>query len=60
MKEMLEDFDKKNNARNDDDDSDEFGVFDPAKHVSFDEKIRFSEQIKKCSRDKLTEIVKAL
>mmetsp|Transcript_43514 Transcript_43514/g.57576 ORF Transcript_43514/g.57576 Transcript_43514/m.57576 type:complete len:92 (+) Transcript_43514:396-671(+) len=25
------------------DSSDEFGVFDPSRHVSFDEKIRFSE-----------------
>ena len=24
-------------------DSDEFGVFDPNKHVSFDEKVRFAE-----------------
>ena len=28
--------------------------------MSFDEKIKFSEQVKKCSREKLTEIVKAL
>ena len=25
------------------DESDEFGVFDPNKHVSFDEKVRFAE-----------------
>lgn len=28
---------------NDGDSSDEFGVFDPAKHVSFDEKVKLSE-----------------
>ena len=25
------------------DESDDFGVFDPQKHVSFDEKVRFAE-----------------
>ena len=44
----------------DGDSSDEFGVFDPEKHVSFDEKVRFSEQLKKCSRNKLTKIVQVL
>ena len=42
------------------DSSDEFGVFDPSRHVSFDEKIRFSEQLKKCKRGKLTRIVEVL
>ena len=44
----------------DGDSSDEFGVFDPSRHVSFDEKIRFSEQLKKCKRGKLTRIVEVL
>lgn len=45
MKEMLDDFDhgNKNHAREDGDDSDEFGLYDPTKHVGFDEKIKFSE-----------------
>ena len=42
------------------DSSDEFGVFDASRHVSFDEKIRFSEQLKKCKREKLTRIVEVL
>ncbi len=40
--------------------SDEFGVFDPAKHVSFDEKVKFSQQLMKCDREKLTRIVEVL
>ena len=42
------------------DSSDEFGVFDPTKHVSFDEKIKLSELMRKCSREKLTKIVTTL
>jgi hypothetical protein len=62
MQDLLDDFDKQNPKKREEsgDDSDEFGLFDPTKHVSFDEKIRFSEQIKKCSRERLTEIVNAL
>ena len=40
--------------------SDEFGVFDPQKHVPFDDKVKLSEQLKKCDRNKLTRIVQAL
>ena len=40
--------------------SDECGVFDPPRHVSFEEKIRFAEQLKKCQRGKLTRIVEVL
>jgi hypothetical protein len=41
---MLEDFDAKDREMQDEaDDSDDFGMFDPARHVSFDEKIKFSE-----------------
>ena len=64
MIDMLEDFDKAGQSKavkqEEGEDSDEFGLFDPTKHVSFDEKIRFSELIKKCSREKLTEVVRAL
>ena len=42
------------------DDSDEFGVFDPNKHVSFDEKVKFADQLKKASRDQLTELIRVL
>ena len=42
------------------DESDEFGVFDPNKHVSFDEKVRFAEQLKKATREQLTDIVNVL
>ena len=44
----------------DGDSSDEFGVFDPAKHVSFDEKVKFSQQLMKCDREKLTRVVEVL
>jgi hypothetical protein len=45
MKEMLLDFDhaNKNSGMDQGDDSDEFGLFDPTKHVAFDEKIKFSD-----------------
>ena len=42
------------------DSSDEFGVFDPLKHVSFDEKVKLSDLLKKCSREKLTKVVQIL
>lgn len=42
------------------DESDEFGVFDPNKHVSFDEKVRFADQLKRATRDQLTEIIRTL
>ena len=35
-------------------------MFDPTRHVSFEEKIRFAEQLKKCQRGKLTRIVEVL
>lgn len=45
----------------DGDSSDEFGVFDPETYVSFDDKIRLSEQLKKCRNEKrLTRIVHIL
>ena len=34
------------------DSSDEFGVFDPQTYVSFDEKVRLAEQLKKCKNEK--------
>lgn len=41
--------------------SDEFGVFDPKTYVSFDEKIRLAELLKKCKNEKrLTKIVNLL
>ena len=43
----------------DDDDDENFG-FDPERYVPFEEKISFSEQIKKTSREGLTEVVKIL
>lgn len=61
MDAMCREFNKEQAKQTDDgDSSDEFGVFDPAKHVSFDEKVKFSEQLKKCDRDKLTRIVEVL
>ena len=44
----------------DSDDSEEFGVFDPHKHVSFDEKVKFAEQLKKADRETLTEVIRIL
>ena len=43
------------------DSSDEFGVFDLETYVSFDDKVRLSEQLKKCKNEKrLTRIVNLL
>ena len=40
---------------------DDFGVFDPKKHVSFDEKIKLAEMIRKCNcREKLTQVVNTI
>ena len=44
----------------DSDEDEEFGVYDPSKHVSFDEKVKFAEQLKKASRETLTEIIRVL
>ena len=45
MEKLARDFNQepKKEANGSGDESDEFGVFDPAKHVSFDEKVRFAE-----------------
>ena len=43
------------------DSSEEFGVFDPQTYVSFDEKVRLAELLKKCKNEKrLTQIVHLL
>ena len=34
------------------DSSEEFGVFDPQTYVSFDEKVRLAELLKKCKNEK--------
>ena len=52
--------DPKNEDLNSEDD-DDFGVFDPKKHVSFDEKIKLAEMIRKCNcREKLTQVVNTI
>ena len=45
MDELARDFNQeaKKDDRDSGDDSDDFGVFDPNKHVSFDEKVRFAD-----------------
>ena len=52
LDELARDFNQepKKEAEGSGDESDDFGVFDPNKHVSFDEKVRFAEQLKKANR----------
>ena len=53
LDELARDFNQEGgkDAEDSGNESDEFGVFDPNKHVSFDEKVRFAEQLKKATRE---------
>ena len=42
----------------DENSEEEFGLAKSDKYVSFDEKVKFSDQLKKCSREQLTAIIK--
>ncbi len=49
----------KREGEGEDDEDEDFG-FDPDRYVPFDEKVGFSDLIKRCTKDGLTEIVKYL
>lgn len=52
-------FQEKLDLDDEDDEDEDFG-FDPERYVPFDEKVSFSDLIKRCTKEGLTEIVKYL